>query len=225
MATVEYVRNNHSSFPEKSIIVTEPLVGGYSAEMLNHFYGADDNGIKVIYYDANVVKRLEVYKEQYNSVVFLKYKDKKIEPVAKDMEGVTSRILETSLDLPSTSISGFDIQGTLRLLNKGGNTVYDVVPELSSTNTFLTPRENFTVERIPPYGLVEIPFTIEKTSFFTHDYIPVSVTLDDTIYSKTVSVRPIAFLSLIGGIILVIAGGAFIFTKTTWRLPFQKQKR
>ena len=143
----------------------------------------------------------------------------------KDMEGVTSRILETSLDLPSTSISGFDIQGTLRLLNKGGNTVYDVVPELSSTNTFLTPRENFTVERIPPYGLVEIPFTIEKTSFFTHDYIPVSVTLDDTIYSKTVSVRPIAFLSLIGGIILVIAGGAFIFTKTTWRLPFQKQKR
>lgn len=86
LATVEYVRNNHSAFPQKSIIVTAPKVSAYSADMLDHFYNSD--GIKVVYYDAGLTKRLEVYKEQYDNVVFLRYQDKKIEPVVKDLEKV-----------------------------------------------------------------------------------------------------------------------------------------
>lgn len=86
LATIDYVRNNNSNFPEKSIIVTGPSVSGYTAGMLDHFY--NDDGEKVVYYDASLVERLEVYKEQYNSIVFLRYQDKKIEPIVKDLKEV-----------------------------------------------------------------------------------------------------------------------------------------
>lgn len=86
LATVEYVRNNHSDFPEKSIIVTEPAVGGYSSGMLEHFYGGDR--LKVVHYDASLQERLKILKGQYDSVIFLRYKDKKIESTIKNMEEV-----------------------------------------------------------------------------------------------------------------------------------------
>lgn len=96
LATVEYLRNNHSDFPQKSIVVTAPMVSSYTVGMLDHFYFESaknklvysGGGIKLVHYDANLVKRLKVYKEQYNSIVFLRYKDKKIEPVVKDMEEI-----------------------------------------------------------------------------------------------------------------------------------------
>lgn len=95
LATIEYVRSSYSHFPEKSIVVTEPQIGGYSAGMLDHFYGGGN--LKVIQYDTRLVERLKTYQGQYGNVVFLKYKDKKIEPVTKDMEEVIGSLDTSSI--------------------------------------------------------------------------------------------------------------------------------
>lgn len=95
LATVEYVRNNHSNFPEKSVIVTEPVVGGFDSSMLEHFYGGEQ--IWVVHYDSSLPERLKVRKQQYNKVVFLKYKDKKIKPIIKDIEDVINGLDTASL--------------------------------------------------------------------------------------------------------------------------------
>lgn len=93
LATIEYVRNNHSQIPEKSVIVSDALVSGYSAGMLDHFYGGEN--LKVLYYDSSLPKRLEKSKQSYNNVVFLRYKNGKIEPITKDI----NEVIEGKVDL------------------------------------------------------------------------------------------------------------------------------
>lgn len=88
LATIEYVRNNHSSFDEKSIIVTEPSVGGYSTGMLDHFYGGEGGRIKMVHYDASLPERLKTLKQSYNKVVFLKYENKAITIETLDIDKV-----------------------------------------------------------------------------------------------------------------------------------------
>lgn len=143
--------------------------------------------------------------------------------LSTDYQGNSS--LDTKLNIPTKSLPGFPINGSL-LIKNVGNTISE--PQVLKINSFFLKanKKNITINSIPPYGYIKVPISFEKTDLLTNKTDLVTIQLGKNLYEQRILVSPfVASNQIIGGILSVIFISITIILFRTGRIPFLKRKR
>ena len=137
---------------------------------------------------------------------------------------VSSAEVDSAFD--SSYVSGFPIEGSVRVFNNG-NSSSDISSMIVSSSNLTPGVQNLKVMQIPPFGYLDIPVSYSATNFLTNRQESLKIQLGNTVFYQDFSIRPVflnKWVYLLGGLIIAISIiGLLIYIRRSRRVSVQEQ--
>lgn len=136
-----------------------------------------------------------------------------------------SSSLKMTVNIPQKSLPGLPVNGTVLVQNTGNSESQRQTLKIESF--LLQPVEkNITVEKIPPYGSIEIPISFAKTSILTNKSDTITIALGKNLYRQKILISPfVAENFIIGGVLIVIFAILSIIIARSGRISFFRRRQ